>query len=59
LLAKKFKCADIGMNCNYEATADTHQDLMAKIADHAKSAHGMTEIPKDVLAKVQAAIKEI
>jgi predicted small metal-binding protein len=31
---------------------------MPRIADHAKTAHGMTEIPKDTLAKDQAAIKE-
>jgi predicted small metal-binding protein len=58
-LAKKFKCSDIGMNCGYEVTANTQQDLMSEIAGHAKSAHGMTEIPKEVLAKVEAAIKEI
>ncbi len=58
-MAKKFKCADIGMKCGFEATANTTDELMPKIADHAKAAHGMTEIPKDILAKVQAAIKDI
>lgn len=58
MMAKKFKCADIGMKCGFEATADTTEQLMPKIGAHAKTAHGMTEIPKDVLAKVQAAIKQ-
>jgi predicted small metal-binding protein len=58
-VAKKFKCADIGMNCGFETTANTTEQLMPKIADHAKTAHGMTEIPKDILAKVQAAIKDV
>jgi predicted small metal-binding protein len=33
--------------------------LIPKIADHAKAAHGMTTIPTDILAKVQAAIREV
>jgi predicted small metal-binding protein len=32
---------------------------MPKIAAHAKSAHGMTTVPDDVMAKIKAAIKEI
>jgi predicted small metal-binding protein len=58
MMAKKFMCADICMNCGFEARASTVEQLMPRIADHAKTAHGMTEIPKDTLAKDQAAIKE-
>jgi predicted small metal-binding protein len=58
-LAKKFKCADIGMNCGYEVTANTTEQLMPQIAAHAKSAHGMTEVPADVMMKISAAIKDI
>jgi predicted small metal-binding protein len=58
-MAKKFKCADIGMDCGFETTANTTEQLMPNIANHAKTAHGMAEIPKDILAKVQAAIKDI
>lgn len=32
--------------------------VMAKAAEHAKKAHGMTAIPPDVAAKVKAAIKD-
>jgi predicted small metal-binding protein len=58
-MAKMFKCADIGMNCGYQETANTTEQLMPKIAAHAKSAHGMTEVPKEILAKINAAIKEV
>ena len=33
-------------------------EVMAKGAEHAKTAHGMSSIPPDVAAKVQAAIKD-
>jgi predicted small metal-binding protein len=58
-MAKSFKCADIGMNCGYQETADTTEQLMPKIAAHAMTAHGMAQVPKDVMAKIQAAIKSI
>jgi predicted small metal-binding protein len=58
-MAKKFKCADIGMNCGYVETANTTEQLMPKIAAHAKNAHGMTEVPKEIMAKISAAIKDV
>ena len=58
-MAKTFKCADIGMKCGYQETADSTEQLMPKIAAHAKSAHGMSEVPKEILAKISAAIKEV
>jgi predicted small metal-binding protein len=56
---KQFKCADIGMKCGYEETANTTEQLMPKIAAHAKTAHGMNDVPKEVMMKINAAIKEI
>ncbi|MCL6003237.1 MAG: DUF1059 domain-containing protein [Thermoplasmatales archaeon] len=53
-----FKCADIGQNCGFETKASTKEELMPLIANHAKSAHNMNEIPADVMQKVNAAIKK-
>jgi predicted small metal-binding protein len=33
-------------------------EVMTKATEHAKTAHGMTVIPADVAAKVQAAIRD-
>lgn len=57
-MTKNFKCADVGLNCPFETTANTTEQLMPKIADHARTAHGMAQIPKDTLEKIRAAIKE-
>jgi len=57
-MVKKFRCADVGLNCDFETTASTTEDMMTKIADHAKNAHGISELPKGILARAQAAIKE-
>ncbi len=59
IMAKySFKCADIGMTCGFETKASTKEELMPLIANHAKTAHNMNEIPADVLQKVNAAIKK-
>jgi predicted small metal-binding protein len=53
-----FKCADIGLKCNFSTKAATEQELMKKIAEHAKKNHKMDPIPAETLAKVKKAIKK-
>jgi predicted small metal-binding protein len=58
-MAKKFVCSEIGMKCGYQVTANTTEELMPKIADHAKNAHGMMTVPDEIMAKIKSVIKEI
>jgi predicted small metal-binding protein len=58
-MAKYIRCKDVGVDCDFEARADTMDELMMKCAAHAKSAHNMTEIPDDLKEKVVAAIRDI
>ncbi len=53
-----FACKDIGMNCGFKTEAKTKEELLPKIAAHAKEKHNMDTIPHDVMEKVNAAIKE-
>ena len=53
-----FRCRDTGIDCGWEASAATSDELLKKIAEHAKEAHGITEIPQDMLEKVKSAIRE-
>ncbi|WP_010917500.1 DUF1059 domain-containing protein [Thermoplasma volcanium] len=53
-----FKCSDIGMNCGFEASAKSIDELMPKIVEHAKTAHNITEINEDLKNKVTSAIKK-
>jgi predicted small metal-binding protein len=52
-----FKCKDIGMDCPFETSAKTNEELMKKIATHAASAHGITQVSPDLMAKIKGAIK--
>ncbi len=49
---------DIGMACEFEATAKTEDELMKKIAGHAGKAHNMKTMPPNVMQKVKKAIKK-
>ena len=53
-----FKCKDIGMTCPFEATAETEDELMKKIAEHASDVHDIKIIPPDMMGNIKKAIKK-
>lgn len=57
-MAKRYACRDIGMNCDFVAQADDEQQLMQKIAEHARTAHNIQAMDPETEAKVKAAIKD-
>jgi predicted small metal-binding protein len=58
-MAKKysFACKDIGMSCGFRTNAASENELMGKIAEHAKAAHNMASIDAATMSKVKAAVK--
>ena len=57
-MAKVLRCRDVGMDCDFEARAETEEEILEKAAEHAETVHNMKEIPQEVLAKVRAAIRD-
>lgn len=58
-MTKVLRCQDVGIwECDFVARGETEQEILNKAAEHARSAHEVTEIPADVLAKVRAAIRD-
>ncbi len=57
-VGKKFACRDIGMQCGFEAHAAEENTLLQQIAEHARTAHNMSNIDQATLMKIRAAIKE-
>ena len=58
-MAKCMKCSDVGVDCDFEATAPTEAELMKKLQEHARTAHGLKDIPPELVAKVKAAIRDV
>ena len=54
----QFKCKDIGMDCDFQASAKTKEELMPKIGTHAKNAHKIETIDEALQTKVNNAIKK-
>lgn len=53
----EFECRDIGnQNCGFKAEANTQEELVAKVNQHVRSAHGMN--PTDAQEKIERAMKE-
>jgi predicted small metal-binding protein len=55
-MAKIMKCRSVGLDCDFVARGETEDQVMQKVAEHAKKDHGMSNIPADVVTKVKAAI---
>ena len=58
-MTKILRCRDVGVDCDFEATGETEDEIMQKAAQHAKEAHGMDEIPQEVAEACQKAIREM
>ena len=58
-MAKLITCRDVGVDCDFQARGNTVEEVMQKCAEHASAAHGINEIPPELIAKVQAAIREV
>ena len=57
-MAKSLCCKDVGVNCDFKATGNTTEEVMAAVQKHAKEVHGFDSIPPELMPKVQAALRD-
>lgn len=59
-MAKVLRCAHIGpdTNCQFKATGETNEEILQQVAQHAAEAHGIKEVPDELVQKALANIKE-
>ena len=55
---KKFECAQVIPGCDGVVTGDTVDDVLAAAAQHAADAHGMTEVPDEVVTAIRSGISD-
>ena len=58
-MTKSISCADVGADCSWSTTAETENELMKKVAEHAKEEHEGMEVTPELVAKIKSHIKEI
>jgi len=58
-MAKSISCADVGADCTWSTTAETEEELMEKVAQHAKDQHPGLEVTPELVETIKSHIKEI
>lgn len=57
-MTKSISCAGAGADCSWSASAETEEELLGKVAQHAKDEHPDLEMTPELVAKVKSIIKE-
>jgi predicted small metal-binding protein len=52
-----YACKDVGVDCPWSASAETEDELMALISEHAKKDHPDITLTPELVSAVKAAFK--
>ena len=56
---KQFRCGDVVLGCEWVTRSDDEQELFEEIQAHARDAHGMDEVPPEVVEQIRGVITEV
>ena len=58
-MSKVLNCGDVRPGCNFEIRGESEEEIFRKAAEHARTSHGLQNIPIDLLQKVRDAIRDV
>ena len=56
---KQFKCGDVVLGCEWVTRSEDDTELFAEIQSHARDAHGMDEVPPEVVEQIHGVITDV
>jgi predicted small metal-binding protein len=56
---KQFRCGDVVPGCEWVTRNDDEEELFEEIESHARDAHGMDEVPPEVVDQIRGVITEV
>jgi predicted small metal-binding protein len=56
---KQFRCGDVVPGCQWVTRSEDEKELFEAIHSHARDAHGMDEVPPEVVDAIQGVITEV
>lgn len=58
-MAKLLRCKHIGpdKSCQFTARGETEEEILGQVAQHARSAHGIDEVPDELVDRALANIR--
>jgi predicted small metal-binding protein len=57
-MSLEFRCRDVGVVCNGKITAETPEELLGKIAEHADDTHGVPELSETLVDYAKTVVTE-
>ncbi len=57
-MAKTVNCRDVGIDCDFTARGETEEEILKQCTEHARTVHGVAEMPPELAEKVRAAIRD-
>ncbi len=58
-MEKRLSCRDVGVDCDFVACGKSEEEIFQKAAEHARTDHNMSEIPKELRDKARLAIRDV
>jgi predicted small metal-binding protein len=55
---KEFRCGVLVPGCSAAFEGESDEEILKRIAVHARDEHGMDEVPPEVVDQIRAAISE-
>ena len=56
---KAFACGSVVPGCTATFTTQTEEEMLARVAEHARRDHAMVDVPPEVVAQVRQNLEEI
>lgn len=56
---RQFRCGDVVLGCEWVTRNDDESQLFEEIRSHARDAHGMDEVPPEVVDRINEVITEV
>ncbi len=57
-MPKTYTCRDVGVDCDWKTSAETEDEIMAAIREHAAQVHPTIELTPPLVEAVRRAIKD-
>ncbi len=57
-MAKVVHCRDIGFDCDGIVRAETEEEALKQVAEHAKVVHNVDPVPAEVVDKVRQVMRD-
>ena len=57
-MTKVVNCRDLGFDCDGVVRAESAEEALQMVAQHAKEVHGIDEVPPEVVEKVHEVMLE-